>query len=262
MASQNALFEGDSTTRRKQGGIATSQIVTSVFIGGNAEAFPVILGLHVPVGSVVADVTWGQGVFWKKVPESDYELRATDIDMGVDLRDLPYEDGEIDCLVLDPPYMEGLFRANEGNLAGSGTHSAFRKAYSNGKATKDGPKWHRAVSDIYFRGADEAKRVLRDQGICIVKCQDEVSANKQRLTHVEIINYMEAIGFYCKDLFIIVRPNKPAVSRMKKQEHARKAHSYFLIFVKLAEGKAKAHRRLSMRDAEEHLEMRAKESKG
>jgi len=66
----------------------------------------------------------------------------------------------------------------------------------------------------------------------VVKCQDEVSANKQRLTHVEIITAAESIGLYAKDLFVVVRPNRPCVSRLKRQVHARKNHSYFLVFVK------------------------------
>ena len=73
---------------------------------------------------------------------------------------------------------------------------------------------------------------IRDGGILIVKCQDEVSANRQHLTHVEIINEYAAIGFHAKDLFVLVRTNRPGVSRMKKQVHARKNHSYFLVFVK------------------------------
>ena len=66
----------------------------------------------------------------------------------------------------------------------------------------------------------------------VVKCQDEVSANKQRLTHVEIISAYESLGFYTKDLFVVMRTNKPGVSRLKTQVHARKNHSYFLVFQK------------------------------
>ena len=40
------------------------------------------------------------------------------------------------------------------------------------------------------------------------------------------------MGFYAKDLFVVVRANKPGVSRLKKQVHARKNHSYFLVFVR------------------------------
>jgi len=68
--------------------------------------------------------------------------------------------------------------------------------------------------------------------VFIVKCQDEVSANTQHLTHVELINHFAKLGFYTKDLFVVVRPNRPCVSRIKRQVHARKNHSYFLVLVK------------------------------
>ncbi|HEY9668128.1 MAG TPA: DNA methyltransferase [Coleofasciculaceae cyanobacterium] len=141
-------------------------------------------------------------------------------------------------MVLDPPYMEGFYR-KEGSLkAGSGTHSAFSNAYSNGDEVNGDTenfgtkKWHAAVTDMYFKAGSEAYRVLRKNGILIVKCQDEVSAGKQWLTHVEIINEYEKQGYYTKDLFIVMRTNKPSVSRLKKQVHARKNHSYFLVFIK------------------------------
>ena len=212
-------------------------MTVSAYVAGNAEVFPLILDLHVPKNSVIADVTWGKGVFWRNVPDELYKVKATDIATGVDCRNLPYEDGSIDCVVLDPPYMEGFYRKNSGAKAGSGTHSAFRDAYSNGDEVsekhKGTQKWHGAVTDMYFEAGREAHRVLRDRGVLITKCQDEVSANRQWLTHVEIINEYESSGFYTKDLFIVVRPNRPGVSRLIHQKHARKNHSYFLVFVKL-----------------------------
>ena len=80
--------------------------------------------------------------------------------------------------------------------------------------------------------AVEAYRVLRPGGVYIVKCQDEVCANKQRLTHVELINHLTGLGFIIDDLFVVVRRGKPGVSRMVRQVHARKNHSYFLVFKK------------------------------
>ena len=50
-------------TKRVQGGISTSDLVMSAYVDGNAEIFPKILELHVPKGGVIADVTWGNGVF-------------------------------------------------------------------------------------------------------------------------------------------------------------------------------------------------------
>lgn len=224
--------------KRVQGGVATTDVVMSAFVSGNADVFPQILNLHVPDGARVADVTYGGGVFWKNVDLSRYELLATDIANGVDCRKLPYEDASLDAWVCDPPYMEGLLRANVAHKAGGGSHAAFREYYSNGdEKDETGPKWHAAVSDLYYKAGHEAARVLKPKGVAIVKCQDEVSANRQWLTHVEIINYYEQLGFYCKDLFVIVRQNKVGMARVIKQVHARKNHSYFLVFIKMPKGK-------------------------
>ncbi|MEX2093690.1 MAG: DNA methyltransferase [Pirellulales bacterium] len=225
--------------KRLVGGVATSDVTLSAHVALNADVFPELLALHVADGAMVADVTFGKGVFWQNIDADRYELLATDLKTGVDCRKLPYEDASLDCVVLDPPYMEGLFRRAGSQLAGGSTHAAFRDHYSNGQRTVGGPKYHEAVLDLYFRAGAEACRVLKPSGVLIVKCQDEVSANRQRLTHVEIINHYEANGFYTKDLFVVVRQNRPAVSRLKKQAHARKNHSYFLVFVKLPAGKAR-----------------------
>lgn len=226
--------------KRTQGGISTTDIIMSASVSGNADVFPYILELHVPKGAKIADVTYGGGVFWKNVDISAYELLKTDISSGVDCRSLPYESSSLDAVVLDPPYMEGLLRNNSEHKAGGGNYLAFRNYYSNGDETSNGPKWHAAVTDLYFKAGAEAYRVLKENGILIVKCQDEVSANRQWLTHVEIINHYEKLGYYTKDLFVIVRQNKAGVSRLKKQVHARKNHSYFLVFVKIPKGKKRS----------------------
>jgi len=252
-----SLFETDipaggakGPTKRTQGGKATTDVVLSASIAGNAEVFSDIARLHIPAGSTVADVTYGKGVFWQRIPVGQYALLFSDLDAkleadpthnvpvetGIDSRNLPYGDASLDCLVFDPPYMEGLFRNHEGHLAGAGTHATFRHHYSSGQATEDSvsqPKWHEAVSDLYIRTGIEAYRVICPHGLFVVKCQDEVSANKQRLTHVEIISAYESLGFYTKDLFVVVRVNKPGVSRLITQVHARKNHSYFLVFQKV-----------------------------
>lgn len=240
VSKQLPLYSSDDSKnvskRKSPDGVVTSELLVSAHVGTNEELFPLILELHVPKGSVVADVTYGSGIFWKHVPTDNYKLLATDIKNGVDCRHLPYADSAIDCVVLDPPYMEGLYRRDKTHMAGSGSYAAFRNTYSDGEERASGPKYHQAVIDLYFKGGKEAYRVLRNGGVLIVKCQDEVSANTQRLTHVEIINEYQPLGFYPKDLFVLVRPNRPAVSRILKQEHARKNHSYFLVFIK-TEGK-------------------------
>jgi hypothetical protein len=244
---------------RKQGGQPSTDLVLSAHVGDNSDLFVQVANLHLRRGCKVADVTYGKGVFWSKIERGTYELHSSDIKprkrpqadgngwrhrAGVDCRALPYEDASFDAVVLDPPYMEGFFRRKKSQRAGSGTHAAFQDYYAHDgthEPAAGGPKWHEAVFELYKAAGLEARRVLRIGGKLIVKCQDEVSANKQELTHIQVVTAFEDMGFYCKDLFVLVRTNSPGVSRVKRQVHARKNHSYFLVF-ELPKGKAKRPR--------------------
>jgi hypothetical protein len=212
--------------RRSPAGVATNNLVFSAHTGSNAEIFPAVLELYVAPKSKIADVTYGKGIFWKNVPAGEFELYKTDIKQGVDARALPYASGSFDGVVFDPPYMH-----TPGGTAHDG-HQNFEHYYKNNHESDTTKKYHEAVLDLYFRAASEAWRVLRNGGIYIVKCQDEVCACQQRLTHVEIINELTKSLFIAEDLFVLVRTNKPGVSRILQQRHARKNHSYFLVFRK------------------------------
>ena len=218
---------GVQRKRKSPAGVSTNELVFTGYQGTNEDVFPHILSLYVPPGSAVADVTYGQGVFWKRVPQGAYRVLATDLKTGTDCRHLPYKDQEIDCVVFDPPYMHtpgGTAHVN---------HQNYENYYQNNAVQNgSGKKYHEAVLELYFQAAKEALRVLRDEGMFIVKCGDEVCANQQRLTHVELINDFTANGFVIEDLFVLLRNNRPGVSRILRQAHARKNHSYFLVFRK------------------------------
>lgn len=228
------------TTLGEGKGEKDQELILSAHVTGNSEVFPKVLDLHVDDGASIADLTYGKGVFWKNVSLNDYEVYASDLDpekspsgYSIDCRNLPYDDNSLDVVVLDPPYAEGFYRRNKDMLAGGdGSHEQFRKHYSNGEVLDtNGSKYHQAVLDVYYKAGMEAHRVLKEDGTFIVKTQDEVSANTQELTHIQITNFYEGeLDFYTRDLFVTVRSNKPAVSGMNKQVHARKNHSYFLIY--------------------------------
>ena len=215
--------------RKSPDGVATNDLVFSAATATSDAVFPDILSLYIAPGSVIADVTYGRGVFWRRVPEGVFRVLPTDIATGTDCRNLPYGNGTVDCVVFDPPYMHtpgGTAHVN---------HQNYEGYYQNNRANSV-KKYHEAVLDLYFTAAREAWRVLRQGGIYIVKCQDEVCANVQRFTHIEIINELTGYGFIAEDLFVVVRKGKPGVSRMLRQAHARKNHSYFVVFLK-PEGK-------------------------
>ena len=224
MADRTALMV-ERKKRKSPDGVPTNDLVFSAYTGTNDFVFPQILSLYVPPGSTVADVTYGKGVFWRRIPKNTYRVLATDLSTGVDCRKLPYENGSIDCVVFDPPYMHtpgGTAHVN---------HQNYEAYYRNNQAGSE-KKYHEAVLDLYFEASREAWRVLRTGGVYIVKCQDEVCANQQRFTHIEIINALAGKGFVAEDLFVVVRTGRPGVSRILRQAHARKSHSYFLVFLK------------------------------
>ena len=220
------------TNRVVRNGRPTTDLVLSAYLDTNDAVFPKILQLYVKSGSTVADITYGKGAFWRNIPAGLYDLRHTDIQDGVDCRDLPYADGKVDCVVLDPPYMH-----TPGGTAHTSTHAPFEAHYRNNvSGNQTASKYHEAVLDLYREAGREAHRVLRSRGVFIVKCQDEVCANRQRFTHIELIQIYEEIGFIAEDLFVTIRSNRPGVSRMVRQVHARKNHSYFLVFWKYTGG--------------------------
>jgi hypothetical protein len=226
-----AAYAGGRMTRKPKrkspDGVATNDLVFTAHQGSNDELFPQILWLYVAPGSTVADVTYGKGVFWRRVPSGRYRLLATDLAGGVDCRALPYATESIDCVVFDPPYMHTPGGSAHVN------HQNYEGYYGNNRAgNASSRKYHEAVLELYFQTGSEVRRVLRREGLFIVKCADEVCANQQRLTHVEIIEAYKADGFVVEDLFVLVRHGRPGVSRTLRQVHARKNHSYFLVFRK------------------------------
>jgi tRNA G10 N-methylase Trm11 len=218
--------------RKSPSGKPTNKLILTAHVCDNSELFPKILSLYVPKDSKVADVTYGKGVFWKNVDKNKYEFHPSDIKDGIDCLKLTYIDDSFDCIVFDPPYM---------HISGQTTHNShqkFEEYYQNNNTSSSSPlKYHDAVLDLYYKMGAKAFRILKNKGIFIVKCMDEVCANVQRLTHLEITNDYIKKGFIIEDLFVLVRSNKPGVSNMIKQVHGRKNHSYFLVFRKFVKRK-------------------------
>ncbi len=186
-------------------------ILTST-IGTNADLVPSIVEMYIHEDDVIADVTYGRGVFWKNVELSKYDFRPTDLQTGVDFKDLPYSDSSIDVIVLDPPYMHG----------GATVKKSINDCYKNQNTS------HESVIRLYAQGILEASRVLKKKGRILVKCQDEIESGRQRMSHIEICNLLDLFGFRLLDLFVLVQSTIPAM-RESKQKTARKNHSYMLV---------------------------------
>jgi len=190
----------------------------------NKGFFRDILRLYVPEGSAIADLTWGRGNFWVGIDQSRYKLirldKYTPCDVKADFRAVPLADESQDAVVFDPPYVTrmGFKRRSKQNPNGSNQKFAFGLDAS-------GPKNEREIDELYAAGTAEARRILkRGGGILILKTMDT-----QRWRRVELANLP---GFKLIDLLVVVTQGKPPRTRYV-QKHARKNHSYFMVFRKL-----------------------------
>lgn len=218
---------------QEQAAAPPQPMIYTASVGKNAPVLDDIVRFYVPAGATGCDVTYGKGTFWSGTAREHIgQLHATDLANGTCLSALPYGDASMAFHVLDPPYICGFFRPLASQKALS-KHSDFSQRFGNhGGTGYNGHYYHPAVEAIYSDGLAEAWRVLAPGGIQITKVQDEVSNHKQHLTHCFVVSRAELLGFEVLDLFVVVRTDLPHGRRIMSQEHARKNHSYFLVFKK------------------------------
>ena len=88
-----------------------------------------------------------------------------------------------------------------------------------------------SIEALYRDGMAEAARVLRPGGQCWVKTKDTVATERQRWHHITVHGYALDLGWYPRDLFLLIPPSPANVSsgRWARQIHARKVHSYLWV---------------------------------
>ena len=185
-----------------------------------------ILNLHVPEHKIDCDPTYSKGIFYTntsiETPRYKFDiLPYNDTVIYADCRNLPLDNCSLNCIMFDPPFLATTgksLKEENGNII----NKRFG-VYSNEKE----------LHQFYIDSMKEFYRILKDKGILIFKCQDKVSSGKQYMSHVFIMNEAVKLGFYPKDLFILLAKSRIVADwQLKNQKNARKFHSYFWVFQK------------------------------
>ena len=201
----------------------------SVQLGNNPVAVAQLANFYIKDGMRVADVTFGKGIFWRKTNIFRFKLYPTDLipvapARKADLRRMPYSDASMHVVVLDPPYQAN---PTPRHVLRQGSHNQLEDRYRNYETTAG--MNHDDILELYAEGMQEAKRVLRPNGMLWIKCKDATDKGKQRWISDEIRHIAEGLGFYAKDRCIIV-PTSRSYNLQFVKHHLCKVHSYMWIF--------------------------------
>lgn len=192
-----------------------------------SEIIKNIIKLHVPQGYIDCDPTYSKGNFYKDIdivkPKYKYDIlpQLNEVQKA-DARDLPLDDSSLNCIMFDPPFLATTGKSLSKNDDNNIINKRFG-VYPNEKS----------LHNFYVEAMKEFYRILKPKGILIFKCQDKISSSKQYMSHCFIYENAIEIGFYPKDLFVLLAKNRLVADwQLRNQKHARKFHSYFWVFEK------------------------------
>lgn len=185
-----------------------------------------IINLHLDGKDIEADITYSKGQFYKngvvkqpihkfdKYPQTSNIIQLTDR--------IPLADKSVLSVMCDLPFViskgPSLLAKQKGQNVISSRFSSFENPNE--------------LFKCYSLWIGESYRVLKDGGKLIFKCQDTVSGGKNYFIHNYSFNEALKVGFYPKDLAILVAKNRIISGKHKNQFHMRKFHSYFWVFSK------------------------------
>jgi len=181
-----------------------------------------ILFLHGKGKQIDCDPCYSIGNFYKKnnitLPKYKFDKYPQSKDVvEANCYDLPLLDGSCEIINFDPPFLvTGTTEDYIENDVMSKRFSSFKNFNS--------------LKFVYYESLREFYRILKQDGIVIFKCQDVLNSNKNYFTHCVVMNFALQIGFYPKDLFLLLANSRKI--GFGKQQHARKFHCYYWVFSK------------------------------
>jgi len=170
------------------------------------------------------DPCYSKGNFYKNIPQPlhcyDVAPQHSWIKQS-EAFEVPLAEGSCDSIIFDPPFL-----ATKGPSLRESTGNIILKRFSVFPTEGE-------LFTFYWKSLKHFYSLLRQGGVLVVKCQDKVSSSKQYFSHIYIHNMALEIGFYPKDLFILVNEKKMlGFWKDCKQQHAAKTHCYFWVFKK------------------------------
>lgn len=194
-----------------------------------------IMQLHNNGEGFDCDITYSSGKFYSDNKEAitvpqpkikmDVEPIFEDVIKIEPLKPLPLEDKSISSIVIDLPFVIA-----PRNLKSKDGSNVMINRFSSFYPMDE-------LFENYYFWLKEAYRVLKDDGICIFKCQATITSARQLMTPELSWMFATSCGFYTLDQFFLLAKNRLHSGKIKKQQHARKFTSTVYVFKKGMEKK-------------------------
>lgn len=215
------------TTSRQaasENGASRYKPLSSIWEGSDEELLEEMFTFYATIPpEPILDATYNAGRFWK---ESTRQVVSMDIDpqykpmiVGDNREMVGVKSARFGVVVYDPPHVGPQGRDK----------SKKRFDVDFGATVECGKEHDWNLSYLYPPFLQQAKRVLKPNGLLLAKITDMVNNHKSKWPHCDFMRMAEAAGFTVCDLIIKIR-NGPMVSnKWETAHHARKRHCFWII---------------------------------
>jgi ParB family chromosome partitioning protein len=204
--------------------ITTYAPISSVWEGSDGDLLEAMFKFYATIPpEPILDATYNAGRFWKG---SARHVVSMDIDpqyktdIVADNRKMTgVPSAKFGVVVYDPPHVGPQGRDK----------SKKRFDVDFGATVKCGKEHDWNLSYLYPPFLNQAKRVLKPDGLLLAKITDMVNNHKSKWPHCDFMQMAKQAGFTVCDLIIKIR-NGPMVStKWKEAHHARKRHCFWIV---------------------------------
>lgn len=216
-------------------GATTYEPLSSVWEGTDGELLERMLRFYPSINpEPILDATYNAGRFWKG---SKRNVWSMDIDpqyeplivadnrtmVGLNTKtgqtDYKVRTSSFGTVVFDPPH-----------VGPQGRDKSVKRFDVDFGATMECGKEHGwTLSYLYPPFLEQAKRVLKPEGILLAKITDMVNSHRSKWPHVDFMQMAEEAGFTVCDLIVKIRRGPMRSTKWKKAHHARKRHCFWII---------------------------------
>ena len=198
--------------------------ISSVWEGSDGELIETMLQFYASIApEPILDATYNKGRFWKastrQVVSMDINPKFNTMIVGDNRVMAGVPSAEYGAVVYDPPHV--------GPQGRDKSTKKFDEDFGATVACGKEQDW--SLSYLYPPFLEQAKRVLKPEGLLLAKITDMVNSHRAKWSHCDFMQMADAAGFTVCDLIVKIRTGPMTSNKWVTAHHARKRHCFWII---------------------------------